>query len=174
MYQRYHPAIFDRAGQNLYQFVAVHPVEELLQTYTIAVTLVCIPQNSMQCIVSTAVRTEAEAIVTELRFIERHQHQTNCLLDKAVYNGQYTQRTSRAFVFRDVYPAQWGRTILSTAYLAQQFLFMEFKVWQQFVPILSEPPAPPFLTTWRYATFKFEGLRMSSNKLFPANCTSTR
>ena len=70
----------------------VNTVKELfqIQTDTVAITLVCIFLHLMQCIVSTTMRAEAEAVVTELRFVKRYQHLADCLLNKAVYHCRDT------------------------------------------------------------------------------------
>lgn len=46
----------------------VHTVEELFQVQadTIAIAPVCVVLHSMQRVMGTAVRTEAEAVITEL------------------------------------------------------------------------------------------------------------
>lgn len=80
--------ILHYARQNLNQLAMIDRVEKLFQVQinTVFITFTDIRLGAPQGLVSTAFRTEAKTVVTELAFVKRTKHLADGLLDKAVNN----------------------------------------------------------------------------------------
>ena len=133
MDERYHTSVTYGAGQYPYQHGVVYRIEEAFKVkgHAVFIPLGDIFLRPFQCLVATPVRAEAEAVVTELAFIDGNQYLADGLLDYPVHHRRDTKRTFLAIILRYFYTEDGIRALSARFQGFHEFIFVFLQIVTQ-------------------------------------------
>lgn len=113
----------------------VYRIEEpfKVEGHAVFIALGYIFLRSLQCLVATPVRAEAEAVVAELTFINGTQYLADGLLDYSVHHRRDTKRTFLAISLRYFHTKDGIRAVSARFQGCYEFVFVFFQIAAQFL-----------------------------------------